>query len=1006
MNNTIKPHFHCLFCLFILLLDKLVVTQNTTVPVNVGVVLDFDSLVGKIGWSCINMAVSDFYATHGGYKTRLVLNARDSNEDVVGAAAAALDLIKNVEVQAIIGPTTSMQANFVIKLGNKSRVPIITFSARSPSLTSLGSSYFFRSAQSSSSQVKAISAIVKAFGWRETVAIYEDNQFGESIIPCLTESLQAINVRVPYLSVISPSATDDQIDRELYKLMAMQTRVFIVHMRMSLGSRLLAKAKEIGMMNEGYAWIVTDGMTNLWRSSDSSTIDSMHGVLGVRTYVPKLKKLEAFKVRWQRKFQQDNPDVLNAELSILGLWAYDATFALAMAIEKAGFSDFHFNKTNVSSSAVDLENVGVSQNGPQLIQALSSIKFSGLTGYYHFVNRQLHSSVFQIVNVNGNGERRIGFWTPENGLVRRLKPVNRKTSINSSSKPNLGPIIWPGDTTIVPRGWDNPRNGSKLRIGVPVNNGFSEFVKVTWDPISQKATLIEGYCIDVFAAVMAKMPYAVPYEFIPFATPEGKSAGSYNDLIDQVHYGNYDAVVGDTTIVANRSLYVDFTMPYTESGVSMIVPIRDNREKNPWVFLKPLTWDLWVASGCFFLFIGFVVWVLEHRINQDFRGSPAHQVGTMIWFSLSTIVFSHRERVVSNLARFVIIIWCFVVLILIQSYTASLTSLLTIKQLQPTVTDINELLKRRESVGYRDGSFVEGILMDLKFHKFQLKKYKSPDELDELFTKGSANGGISAALDEVPLIELFLAKYCGKYTMVEPTFKTAGFGFVSPYSISHFLSCIGFLPLYGLAFVLISNLILQVFPKGSPLVVDVSRGILNVTQSDEINQIEDKWFKKETVCLDRNVSISSNSLGLESFSGLFLIAGTASLLALVIFVAMFLYEQRHVFLQFDPETPIWRRIHTMSRFFDQKDLSSRTSTNDQNGEGSYAPSVQSTGFLGGSPNTNCPPSPSSCSNQTNSLEFVFLVQQESPPVNVDLTPSGSATPEIFPSPERSIELAN
>ncbi|XWS31184.1 hypothetical protein CRYUN_Cryun23aG0055600 [Craigia yunnanensis] len=962
MKNPIKPSSQfCLFCLFIIyLLDKVVVTQNTTIPVNVGVVLDLDSLVGKLGWSCINMALSDFYASHGDYKTRLVLNIRDSNEDIVGAAAAALDLIKNVEVQAIIGPTTSMQANFVIKLGDKSRVPIITFSATSPSLTSYGSSYFFRAGQSSSSQVKAISSIVKAFGWREAVPIYEDNQFGESIIPYLTEALEEINARIPYLSVISLSATDDQIAGELYKLMAMQTRVFIVHMRMHLGSRLLTKAKEIGMMSKGYAWILTDGITTLWRSTDSSTIDSMNGVLGTRTYVPKLKKLETFKVRLKRKFQQENPDIINAELNILGPWAYDATFALAMAIEKAGFSNFRFNKTNVSGRAVDLESFGVSQNGPQLIKALSSIKFRGLTGDYFFVNGQLHSSVFRIVNVNGNGERTVGFWTPENGLVRRLNLESRNTSINSSSKPNLGPIIWPGDTSIVPRGWDIPRNGSKLRIGVPVKDGFSEFVQVTWDPISQEATSIKGYCIDIFAAVMDKMPYAVPHEFIPFATPDRKSAGSYNDLIDQVYYGNYDAVVGDTTIVANRSLYVDFTLPYTESGVSMIVPIRDNRKKNEWVFLKPLTWDLWVTSGCFFIFIGFVVWVLEHRINEDFRGPPAHQVGTMLWFSLSTMVFAHRERVVSNLARFVIIIWCFVVLILIQSYTASLTSLLTIEQLQPTVTDINELLKRKESVGYHDGSFVEGILKDLKFDKGQIKKYKSPKELHELF----ANGSISAALDEVPIFKIFLAKYCGKYTMVEPTIKTAGFGFV--------------------------------FPRGSPLVEDVSRAILNVTQGDEMNDIEDKWFKSETVCPDRNSSISSNSLGLESFKGLFLITGTASLLALVIFVAMFLYEQRHVLLQFDSKTSIWRRIRTMSRFFDQKDLSSHTFKNCQHREGSYAASVQS--ILEAHQTLTARQSPSNFSNQTNS--------EGRSPEHVDLTPSGSASPEIFPSHERSIEVTS
>ena len=99
-------------------------------------------------------------------------------------------------------------------------------------------------------------------------------------------------------------------------------------------------------------------------------------------------------------------------------------------------------------------------------------------------------------------------------------------------------------------------------------------------------------------------------------------------------------MVGDTTIRANRSLYSGFTMPYTESGVVMVVPIQDKRTRSAWVFLKPLTWDLWMTTLCFFFFIGFVIWVLEHRINDNFRGSPPCQVGTGFWFSFSAIVFS------------------------------------------------------------------------------------------------------------------------------------------------------------------------------------------------------------------------------------------------------------------------------------------------------------------------------------------------------------------------------
>lgn len=133
----------------------------------------------------------------------------------------------------------------------------------------------------------------------------------------------------------------------------------------------------------------------------------------------------------------------------------------------------------------------------------------------------------------------------------------------------------------------------------------------------------------------------------------------------------------------------------------------------------------------------------------------------------------------SNLARFVVIIWCFVVLILTQSYTASLTSLLTVQQLQPTVTDVNLLLKNGDNVGYQLGSFVLGILKQLGFQEKNLKTFTSLEELNELFHKGAANDGIAAAFDETPYMKLFLATYCSKYTMVEPRFKAEGWAFVS-----------------------------------------------------------------------------------------------------------------------------------------------------------------------------------------------------------------------------------
>ncbi|XP_034682851.1 glutamate receptor 2.6-like [Vitis riparia] len=67
---------------------EMAMAQNTTIPVNVGLVLDFDTSLGKMGLICIPMVLADFYASHGNYKTSHVLKTRDSRRDVVGAAAA------------------------------------------------------------------------------------------------------------------------------------------------------------------------------------------------------------------------------------------------------------------------------------------------------------------------------------------------------------------------------------------------------------------------------------------------------------------------------------------------------------------------------------------------------------------------------------------------------------------------------------------------------------------------------------------------------------------------------------------------------------------------------------------------------------------------------------------------------------------------------------------------------------------------------------------------------
>ena len=107
------------------------------------------------------------------------------------------------------------------------------------------------------------------------------------------------------------------------------------------------------------------------------------------------------------------------------------------------------------------------------------------------------------------------------------------------------------------------------------------------------------------------------------------------------------------------------------------------------------------------------------------------------------------EKVENNWSRFVLIIWIFVVLILTQSYTASLTSMLTVQRLQPTFVDVKEIKKNGYFVGYQKNSFVKGILIKkFGFHESKLKSYETLEDYHEALSNGTHYGGVAAIFGE------------------------------------------------------------------------------------------------------------------------------------------------------------------------------------------------------------------------------------------------------------------
>ena len=121
-------------------------------------------------------------------------------------------------------------------------------------------------------------------------------------------------------------------------------------------------------------------------------------------------------------------------------------------------------------------------------------------------------------------------------------------------------------------------------------------------------------------------------------------------------------------------------------------------------------------------------------------------------------------------------VWLMVVFVLTSSYTASLSSMLTVQRLEPNVTDIEWLKVHKLNVGCDGDSFVRKYLEDvLDFKKDNIKNISSQYAYPNEFQKGT----ISAAFLELPYEKVFMNRYCKKYTASNPLSRFGGLGFVS-----------------------------------------------------------------------------------------------------------------------------------------------------------------------------------------------------------------------------------
>ncbi|KAI3803506.1 hypothetical protein L1987_31658 [Smallanthus sonchifolius] len=477
------------------------------------------------------------------------------------------------------------------------------------------------------------------------------------------------------------------------------------------------------------------------RNSKGKVVQAINdGVVGLGSFFPDSgSQFHDFSTKFRKKFMIEQPEEENNMPGIFAVQAYDATWIAALTLSVKNMSEQTF------------------------LDTISSISLAGIRGEVQLVNKKPAAShVFNIINVVGKYYRQLGFWSEGLGFS---EVINDRATYDTALQ-NLGHIFWPGRPLHTPRGWAIPTHVKPLRVGVPTMAMFKKFVKVKYDQRHHNFTYT-GYSIELFKETVRHLPYYMPYEFHPFT-------GTYDSLVQQVYLKNFDAVVGDVSVVSWRYEYAEFTHPYTETGLVMVVPVASYH--GHWLFLKPFTLNMWALTIFVNIYCGFVC------------------------------------------------------------YTASLTSMLTVTRLIPKVTDCETLKNSNAVVGYDRGSQVASYLVNvLRFKHENIKSFTSPED----YAQALENKEIAAIFLAAPYAKLFVTKYCKRFIA---------------------------------------------FPKGSPMVSDFTKALLNVSESGTLRDIKKRTLGSEHCVDPETIQDQYGSLGLASFWSLFLLAGGTSTIALVIYV--------------------------------------------------------------------------------------------------------------------------
>ncbi|XP_006277709.4 glutamate receptor ionotropic, NMDA 2D isoform X1 [Alligator mississippiensis] len=415
----------------------------------------------------------------------------------------------------------------------------------------------------------------------------------------------------------------------------------------------------------------------------------------------------------------------------------------------------------------------------------------------------------------------------------------------------------------------DPATGTCIRDSVPCRKQLNHTESYSLDPVLFEKKCCKGFCIDILKRLAKTVGFTYDLYLVTNGKHGKKIDGVWNGMIGEVFYERADMAIGSLTINEERSEIIDFSVPFVETGISVMVS-RSNGTVSPSAFLEPYSPAVWVMMFVMCLtVVAVTVFIFEYFSPVGYNrslaagkraGGSKFTIGKSIWL-LWALVFNNSvpvENPKGTTSKIMVLIWAFFAVIFLASYTANLAAFMIQEEYVDTVSGLSDRKFQKPQDQYPplkfgtvpNGSTEKNIRSNYPDMHTYMVKYNQRSVEDAL--QHLKSGKLDAFIYDAAVLNYMARKDegCKLVTIGSgKVFATTG---------------------YGIA-----------LQKGSKWKRPIDLALLQFLGDDEIEMLERLWLSG--ICHNDKIEVMSSKLDIDNMAGVFYMLLVAMGLSLLVF---------------------------------------------------------------------------------------------------------------------------